>query len=98
MDSDVARRILRQNLRQMKEDAAENKRRRASLRRETDASHQVLEARVVAQVIPLRFDFQKSHERISLLEPSLQPGEPLVALAEAVINQCNVVRPNVTLS
>ena len=68
-----------------------------SLLSETDPSHDVLEARVPSQVIPFWFDFQKNHFRVSLLDTSLQPDKCVVALVQAVIDQRDVLRRNVTL-
>src|SRR6266567_2766909 len=41
---------------------------------------QILEARVRAQVIPLRLDLQKDHAGVSLLERTLEPDERFLAL------------------
>jgi len=46
-----------------------------------DAPQQILKARVIAQIIPFRFDFQKNHFRVSLFKPTLQQGNRFVALA-----------------
>src|SRR5205085_10153463 len=69
-----------------------------TLRREADAPQQILKAWLRVQIIPLRLDQQKNHFRVSLLEPALQPAERFLALAQAVINERDQVRRDVTFS
>ncbi len=65
---------------------------------ETDAPQQILKARFVGQLVPLRFDAQKYDFRVSLFVTSLQPGDGFVTLVETVVGQRDVIRRNLTLS
>src|SRR2546427_10339185 len=49
-----------------------------------NAPHQILKARLGAQIIPFRLHFQKNHSRVSLLKRTPQPGERFAALVQAV--------------
>jgi len=66
-------------------------------RREADALQQILETRVAAQTVPLRFALEKDHARLSLSIPPLEPRKRFIALAEAVMNHRDVVRRHVPL-
>src|SRR5437763_3096428 len=54
--------------------------------RKPDPPQQILEARVVVQVIPFRFDLQKNHFWIALLKATLQPAKRFVTLSQAVVD------------
>ena len=56
------------------------------LRREIHAAQEVLVARVGAQGIKDRFDFEEHHTAVAVLEGLLQPREGLVFFAQAEPN------------
>ena len=58
--------------------------------------HQINKTRFVSQIVPFRFDFEKSHFWVALFVGLFQPFKRVVAHLQGIVNQRDVIRRNVS--